>query len=201
MTKIVNGQPARRAPWWDARSWVEDAVAWVRTPQSADGLLAIYLNDHLAGATGGVELARRMAVWYPIPGQQATLERLAEDIAQDRQALLDLMGVLGVTVRRYKVGAAWAAEKAGRLKLNGSLVSRSPLSNLEELEMLRLGVEGKAAGWRTLRALAETDARLKPGTLDELMARASEQADLLEELRVQAAAQLIEARPAAPAET
>jgi hypothetical protein len=84
------------------------------------------------------ELAHRMTVWYPIPGQQATLERLAADITLDRQALLDLMTVLDVPVRRYKVGVAWAAEKAARLKLNGSLLSRSPLSNLEEPEMLRL---------------------------------------------------------------
>jgi hypothetical protein len=52
--------------------------------------------------------------------------------------------------------------------------------------MLRLGVEGKAAGWRTLRVLAETDKRLGPGRLDELIARARRQADLLEELRVRA---------------
>jgi hypothetical protein len=188
MTKIVNSQQAR---WRDARNWAEGALARARTPQSRQGLLAIYLNDHLAGATGGVELARRVAVWFPVPGQQATLERLAADIAQDRQALLDLMTVLGMPVRRYKVGIAWAAEKAGRLKLNGSLLSRSPLSNVEELEMLRLGVEGKAAGWRTLRELAKVDDRLQPGTLDELITRAREQAGLLEELRVQAAAQLI----------
>jgi hypothetical protein len=188
MIKIVNGQ---RAPWRDARNWAERALARARTPQSRQGLLAIYLNDHLAGATGGVELARRAAAWYPVPGQQATLGRLAADIAQDRMALLDLMAALGVPVRRYKVGVAWAAEKAGRLKLNGSLLTRSPLSNLEELEMLRLGVEGKAAGWRTLRELAKADGRLRPGTLDELITRAREQASLLEELRVQAAAQLI----------
>jgi hypothetical protein len=193
MTKIVNG---RQAPWRDARNWAEGALARARSPQSRQGLLGIYLNDHLAGATGGVELARRMAVWYPIPGQQTTLEHLAEDIAQDRRALLDLMAVLGMPVRRYKVGVAWAAEKAARLKLNGSLVSRSPLSNLEELEMLRLGVEGKAAGWRTLREVSKTDGRLSPGSLDELIARAREQASLLEELRLHAAAQLIGARAA-----
>ena len=188
MTKIVNGLPAR---WRDVRNWAEGALALARGPQSPQGLLAIYLNDHLAGATGGLELARRAAVWYPVPGQKAALEGLAADIAQDRQTLLDLMNTLGVPVRRYKVGVAWAAEKAGRLKLNGSLLGRSPLSNLEELEMLRLGVEGKAAGWRTLRELAEADDRLRPGSLDELIARAREQASLLEELRVQAAAQLI----------
>jgi hypothetical protein len=193
MTKIVNRQQER---WRDARNWAERALARARTPQSPQGLLSIYLNDHLAGATGGVELARRVAVSYPVPGQQAALERLAADIVQDRQTLLDLMAALGTPVRRYKVGVAWAAEKAGRLKLNGSLLTRSPLSNLEELEMLRLGVEGKAAGWRTLRELAKADGRLTPGTLDELIARARQQASVLEELRVQAAAQLVGAQPA-----
>jgi hypothetical protein len=57
--------------------------------------------------------------------------------------------------------------------------------------MLRLGVEGKAAGWRTLRVLAETDKRLDPARLDELIARARRQTDLLEELRVSAAGQVI----------
>jgi hypothetical protein len=147
-------------------------------------LLGIYLNDHLAGATGGVELARRMAVPR---GSDGALRNLAAEIAQDRDALLDIMAALGITVRRYKVGAAWLGEKAARLKLNGRLLARSPLSGLEELEMLRLGVEGKAAGWRTLRALAETDTRLDPARLDELIARAQGQADVLEEMRVGAA--------------
>jgi hypothetical protein len=193
MTKIVHGQQER---WRDARTWAEGAMARAHAPRSREGLLGIYLNDHLAGATGGTELAHRMAEWHPDPGQRATLQRLAADIAQDRRALLDLMAVLGLPVRHYKLRAAWAAEKAARLKLNGSLLGRSPLSNLEELEMLRLGVEGKAAGWRTLRELAKADGRLKPDTLDELIGRAREQARLLEELRVQAAARLVGAWPA-----
>jgi hypothetical protein len=56
--------------------------------------------------------------------------------------------------------------------------------------MLRLGVQGKAAGWRTLRTLADTDTRLDPGRLDELISRARRQADLLEDLRVGAAKQV-----------
>ena len=66
-------------------------------------------------------------------------------------------------------------------------MSRSPLSDLEELEILRLGVEGKAAGRRTLRARADTDARLDAGRLDELISRDSSQVEELEELRVRAA--------------
>jgi hypothetical protein len=64
--------------------------------------------------------------------------------------------------------------------------------------MLRLGVEGKAAGWRTLQELAGTDTRLNRTNLDELMARARQQAGLLEELRVQAAAHLIGAESGTP---
>jgi hypothetical protein len=158
---------------------------------AAPELLGIYLNDHLAGATLGVELAHRMARSRTGPGAGSTMERLAAEIAQDRSALQEFMAGLGIPARVYKVCAGWIGEKVGRLKLNGRLRSRSPLSNLEELEMLRLGVEGKAAGWRTLRVLADSDPRLDSARLDSLMSRARSQADLLEELRVRAAAEVI----------
>ena len=161
-------------------------------------LIGIYLNDHLAGATGGTQLARRAAGGAGGTASSGDLRRFAAEVAQDRATLLQIMVALGIPVRRYKVYAAWIGEKAGRLKFNGHLTSRSPLSSLEELEMLRLGVEGKAAGWRTLRVLAGQDPRLDPGQLDELIARAQRQSGLLEELRVQAAADVIAARgPAA----
>ena len=163
--------------------------------RSEAGMLGIYLNDHLAGATAGTELAHRMARSHGGDEDGGTLRRLAAEVGQDRTALLDLMAALGIKVRRYKVGAAWIGEKAGRLKFNGRLFARSPLSDLEELEILRLGVEGKAAGWRTLRALAGSDPRLDPARLDELIARARRQADVLEDLRVAAASQVVRARP------
>jgi hypothetical protein len=154
-------------------------------------ILGIYLNDHLAGSTIGTELARRMAASardLPAPGN--VLKQLAADIAEDRATLLEIMATLGVQVQSYKVYAAWIGEKAGRLKLNGHLLSRSPLSSLEEVETLRLGVEGKGAGWRTLRVLAERDSRLDAGRLDELISRAAHQSDLLEKLRAGAAGQI-----------
>jgi hypothetical protein len=161
------------------------------TGQTGHNLLGIYLNDHLAGATGGTELARRMAASRHLPAPSAVLQQLADEIAHDRAALLSMMAALDIPVRGYKVYAAWIGEKAGRLKPNGYLLARSPLSSLEELEMLRLGVEGKAAGWRTLRALADREPRLDPGQLDELIRTARQQADLLEDLRLQAANQII----------
>jgi hypothetical protein len=153
-------------------------------------LLGVYLNDHLAGSTAGLELARRMAASAG-PESATVLRGLVAEIAEDRSALLAIMATLGIPVRGYKVFAAWAGEKLGRLKFNGHLLSRSPLSSLEETEILRLGVEGKAAGWRTLRALASRDRRLDAGHLDELLARADRQSSALESLRVSIAEQAL----------
>ena len=160
--------------------------------RSRTELIGIYLNDHLAGATVGTELAHRIARHHDEVADRATLQRLAVEINADRRALLEIMALLGVPVRHYKTTAAWLGERAGRLKLNGRLRTRSPLSSLEELELIRLGVEGKAAGWRTLRELADTEPQLNKAWLDELLDRARSQADLLEDLRVRAVHHLIE---------
>lgn len=152
------------------------------------GLLGIYLNDHLAGAVAGTGLVRRLARAERARPGGDVLARLADEIEEDRAALVDMMAALEVPVRKYKTAAAWAGERLGRLKPNGRLVSRSPLSRVVELEMMRLGVEGKAAGWRTLRVRAESDSRLAAARLDALIIRARAQIDELERLRVRAAA-------------
>jgi len=153
-------------------------------------LLGIYLNDHLAGATGGLELVRRSAAAHRGTPTGATLSRLAAEIEEDRESLQDVMASLRVPVRHYKVYSAWAAEKVGRLKLNGRLLDRSPLSSLIELEALRLGVEGKASLWRTLREVAAAEPRLDTAGLDQLLDRATDQVDTLESLRLQASSEI-----------
>jgi hypothetical protein len=157
--------------------------------RSGQALLGIYLNDHLAGATGGLELARRTAASHRGSDTGDTLTRFAAEVAADRAAPRTMMAALGVPARQYKTYAAWAAEKLGRLKLNGSLRSRSPLSSVVELELLRLGVEAKAAGWRTLAQLADRDTRLDKAHLTQLLSRAQQQSRTLEELRVHAVAE------------
>lgn len=156
-----------------------------------DRYLGLYLNDHLAGATAGTELAKRLAGEHKDePGGQA-LAGLADDVGEDRAALLAVMATLDVPVRRYKEVLGWLGEKAGRLKLNGQVLSRSPLSKVIGLEAMLLGIEGKAALWRTLRARAAADSRLAVGGFDILLGRAREQAELVESLRVLAAAEVI----------
>lgn len=139
-------------------------------------LLAIYLNDHLMGATAGLELFKRAAATHP------ELEPLRQEVEQDREALLRMLVATGTRPDRLKTTAGWVGEKLGRLKLNGHLVSRSPLSDLIELEGMALGVQGKLAGWRLLRSLG--DPRLPAAELDDLIARAERQAEQLESRRL-----------------
>ncbi|MFD5588009.1 hypothetical protein [Streptomyces sp. NPDC057413] len=146
-------------------------------------LLGIYLNDHLAGATAGVERVRHLTHAQRGTTLGAALRPVAAEIDQDRRSLLDIMRSVGVPVRRYKAYAGWLGEKAGRLKTNGRLVRRSPLSTLLELELLRLAVEGKTSGWQALRRLADVDPRLDAARLDELLDRAGGQQRTLEQLR------------------
>jgi hypothetical protein len=151
--------------------------------------LAIYLNDHLAGATAGTALARRTAGANADRPSGPALQQLAAEIEEDRRSLLDVMSRLDVKRDRIKVWAGSAAEKAGRLKLNGELLRYSPLSRVVELEGLGLGVVGKLAMWRALRQTLASDPRLDGIDLDALIARAEGQRDRLERLRLDAAAE------------
>lgn len=169
--------------------------------RSEPDLLGIYLNDHLAVETGMVELARRTARAYQDSDTGGVFAELAAEIVEDRVALRQMMAALGVPIRNYKVYAAWVAEKAGRLKLNGHVRGRSPLSIVVELEALRLGVAAKASGWRALREVAKYDPRLDAARLDGLLARARRQAESLEELHVRTTSEVFGARVASVTRT
>lgn len=146
-------------------------------------LLAIYLNDHLAGATVGLELARRAAGSNSGSAYGRFLDELVTEIRSDRESLLGIMRSLGVRVDRVKVSAAWAAEKLGRLKLNGQLFGYSPLSRLVELEALTLGVAGKLSLWRALDQVEADRSELSKDQLQTLIARAQSQLESLEAQR------------------
>src|SRR6476661_5979311 len=93
-------------------------------------LLATYLNDHLTGASAGVDLFNRVAGSYSDPGARAELTALADEVAEDRDSLLVVMGDLGIRPRIHRMLAGRLAEKVGRLKPNGTLWHRSRLTDL-----------------------------------------------------------------------
>jgi hypothetical protein len=154
-------------------------------PATTAKYLGIYLNDHLAGSMGGLELAKRAAGEHAGTERGAVLARLRDEIAEDRQVLENLMDQLGIAHNPAKQAVAWAGEKAGRLKLNGELRGTSPLTPLIELEALSMGIEGKRLLWL---ALCEVPDLPLPSTrLDELVARAQRQRDDIEPYRRAAA--------------
>ncbi|MFE7595635.1 hypothetical protein [Streptomyces sp. NPDC057494] len=160
---------------------------------SRPSLLGIYLNDHLTGAGSGVELLRRTARAQRGTALGPPLASLALEVAEDRESLLRTMAALDIPVWRSRIALGRLAEKAGRLKLNGRLFSRSPLSDVLELEAMRLGVEGKACAWRSLEALADADPRIDLVRVQGLLRRAERQIRILEALRVERAAQVFTA--------
>lgn len=153
---------------------------------SASKYLATYLNDHYAGATGGLALARRAASENEGSELGAFLSELADEIEADRATLAEIMGALGVGTDRTKVVAARVFERVGRLKPNAQLRGYSPLSPLVELEVLRLGIHGKLALWRALGEIAGTPP-LDAERLSELAARAERQAADVEARRLEVA--------------
>lgn len=155
-------------------------------------LLATYLNDHLAGATAGRELAQRSAASNRGSDLGRFLAELAREIDEDRDVLLALMSGLGVGTDRLKVFGGWAAEKLGRLKLNGRLFSYSPLSRLVELEGLALGVRGKLALWQALKVIQDGEPALAKTDLISLSHRAERQLDELEHHRQAIVAEALE---------
>jgi predicted DNA-binding ribbon-helix-helix protein len=149
--------------------------------------LRIYLQDHLAGSTAGLELARRTRGANEGTEYGPPLARIADEIEADRRHLQGIIGDLGFGGDRLKNMAAWGLEKMGRLKLNGELTGYSPLSRVVELEGLLTGITGKKGLWVALLQIAPSEPRLDAALLERLRDRAEEQRATVAELREKAA--------------
>ena len=160
-------------------------------------LLGIYCNDHLASATGGIELVSRMLSVHRGSRHEPRLEQLLDELREEKAALKSIMDRLEFPVRQYKQLGTWVGEKLSRAKLNGRLLSRSPLSDLIEWEFIATAVLGKRAGFETLRALADVDPRLDAALLERLIDQADRQHEWLSETRRAVAGEVFGGRPQA----
>jgi hypothetical protein len=149
-------------------------------------LLEIYLEDHRAGASGGVALAQRVAERCGTTAGFESLTALASEIRQDQRSLDAIVREVGATGGAIKRLAAVVGERLGRLKLNGAFIRPSPLSLVLELEALTAGVVAKQRGWVALRIYAQGD-EFAGVDLAGLEARAARQLDQLQQLHARAA--------------
>lgn len=151
-----------------------------------DKFLGIYMNDQLALGALWRELARRSQRNNNGTELGDALTRVSTSIAEDVETFQRIMHRLGIRINPIKFGLAVAAERLGRLKLNGQMRTYSPLSRFEELDILAMGIEGKKLLWATLRDLAGLASRLPDIDFDELIERAERQRAGLEPFRARA---------------
>lgn len=165
---------------------------------SAHDLLDIYLNDHLTGANAGLKLFRRATAAHRGTEVGTELTELTSEIEDDVDSLRTLMHRLDIEENKPMTTLGWIGAELGRLKPNGFLVRRSPLSDVVELEGLRDAVAAKIAGWQVLRAVAAHDNRITREELETLLERAQDQAERLYQLHLRVTERLLDSdEPAA----
>ena len=115
----------------------------------------------------------------------APLSEIAEEIRAEHRFLGQLIHDLGFKQLPHRQAIAWAGEHIGRLKNNGRLLSRSPMTMVLEAELMRSAVIAKRGGWQTLHDNAE-DLGLDATLFSELAENALRQAETLEQVHAYA---------------
>lgn len=149
------------------------------------GLVELYLSDHLTGATAGANRIARMAADFVDTPVYAQLGELADQIRAERDFLEQLINDLGLQRKPYRQAVAWVGERVGRLKNNGLIVERSPMTMLLETELMRGAIAAKLGGWQSLREHAGV-LGLDEEVFDELIEAASQQLGRLDEVHAYA---------------
>jgi len=147
--------------------------------------LATYLHDHMAGSSFAIDLLESMRDEHSGKPLGQFAAALLAEVEEDKQVLQGIVDRVGKPAAALKEAAAWAGEKLSRFKLSHG--ASGELGTFEALEALALGIQGKLALWHALAAIAAADARLREVNLDQLIARAEEQYDRVEERRLQVA--------------
>jgi hypothetical protein len=111
-----------------------------------------YLNDHLAGSIGAIELIAHWAKLYQGKPLGAFFTDLESEIKADQERLRDLMGCLGVEESKVRQAGAWAAEKLGFARFVIAGGEPGDLGLVLVLEGLVMGITGKQLLWRALDA-------------------------------------------------
>ncbi len=152
----------------------------------------IYLQNHEAAARAGHDLFRRSAANQRPRPYADELAALADDVRDDLAELRSLMREAGFRANPVLGVALRLGERLGRLKPNGRILTRSPLSDLIEVEALLDAVNAKRAGWIALTAAAPLD-RVDSAQIETLKVRADDQIARLEAIHSSVAERVLKA--------
>lgn len=150
-----------------------------------DDLIQVYLRRHIAGAGAGAALFRRVATAIS-PDFREEIRAIAREVEEERAWLLKLAVRFRATRPRLQESIGAVAQELGRLNPTGTVVQRSPLADVIELEALAIAVHGKLLGFRTWQELAATEPRLDADECARMCAQAEDQRDRLEVMRLEA---------------
>jgi hypothetical protein len=157
----------------------------------AEKAIEVYLNDHLAGATLGSDLAEHIRHGSEGTPLGDAMSVVAGEIDEDRQTLLELMAKLEIPENRVKQAGAWVTEKASRIKLKGLTSGEPDTGRFMALETLALGVQGKLSLWKALQQATAEYPAISSIDLEQLIERAQSQYRSVEHARLAAAAQTL----------
>ncbi|MEA2155772.1 MAG: hypothetical protein QOE11_1912 [Solirubrobacteraceae bacterium] len=148
--------------------------------------LHIYLNDHLAGATAGVELVRTAAENHD--GELGEFfQELADAISSDYETLTSLINEMGAKASGAKEAFAKIGAEVSESKFSGDSVGDPEFGTFLTLETLSIGVEGKLCMWKALKVVQDDYRELGSADMDTLIERAQSQRDRLEGKRLEIA--------------
>jgi len=154
--------------------------------------LEIYLQNHEAAAQAGSDLFRRTAANQGSRGYGGELRALAAEVKEDHRRLRAIMAKVGVRPNVPFGLALRLGERIGRVKPNGRLVRRAPLSDLIEIEALLDAVAAKRAGWHALATVGSTPG-IDAAEIDALVTRADDQLSQLTVLHARASTEVLSA--------
>jgi hypothetical protein len=149
--------------------------------------LSDYLNDHLAGSVGALELLDRLIEAYEGKPLEKFFRELREEVQQEQEQLKELMQKLGVGESTVRKAGAWLVEKLSRSKIDLGKENRDEVGLFLGLEALVLGITGKRSLWRALQAASRTMPELARLDYSGLEKRAIEQCEKVEARRLEVA--------------
>lgn len=148
--------------------------------------LGHYIRIHLTGAAAGIELFSRGEDLFD-PAAREVVQGIRTELRDERRRLLDVASALGVRPAPLSAVAVKIGEKIGRLKPNGHPLRRTRMTDLVDLEAMRVALAGKISGWEGMLTVVDDYDGMPRAEIADLLAQARRQHDQISQLHGEAA--------------